>query len=71
MADDFSDILLPSVETTVAKNFINYSIFSLRAHNNSLTSYGDIKIPRNASKNSKAFNGKILALVRHINFNKH
>ncbi|KAL6446330.1 hypothetical protein ACFW04_001137 [Cataglyphis niger] len=66
MADDFSDILLPSVETTVAKNFINYSIFSLRAHNNSLTSYGDIKIPQNASKNSKAFNGKILALEQKM-----
>ncbi|XP_029673060.1 uncharacterized protein LOC115241436 [Formica exsecta] len=59
---DFSDVLLPSVETTVAKNFINYSIFSLRARNNSLTSYGDIIIPQNASINRKAFNRKILAL---------
>ncbi|XP_070154402.1 uncharacterized protein [Polyergus mexicanus] len=59
---DFSDVLLPSVETTVARNFINYSVFSLRARNNSLTSYGDIKIPKDALKNSKAFNGKILVL---------
>lgn len=60
MINNFSDVLLPSI-ASVAKN-INYSFFSL--HNNSLTSYGDFKIPQNASKNIKIFNGKIFALVR-------
>ncbi|XP_029179226.1 uncharacterized protein LOC114946743 isoform X1 [Nylanderia fulva] len=58
MTNDFSDVLLPSI-ASVAKNK-NYSIFSL--HNNSLTSYGDFKIPQNASKNIKIFNEKIFAL---------
>ncbi|CAL1673937.1 unnamed protein product [Lasius platythorax] len=62
MTNDYSDVLLPSVASAVAKNMIKYPIFSLR--NNTLTraSYGDFRIPQNASKNSKAFNGKIFAL---------
>lgn len=63
MTEDFSDVLLPSVKSTIAKNFANYSIFSLR---NNLTSYGgNIKIPQNVPKDTKT-NGKIFTVVRHI-----
>lgn len=56
MADDFSDVLLPSVKLTVAKNIANYSILTRE-------SYG-------ASKDIKTFNEKIFTIVRHIYFNK-
>lgn len=50
MTDNFSEVLLPSVKPTVAKNIANYSI---------LTSYG-------APKDIKTFNEKIFTIVRHI-----
>lgn len=62
MADEFSDVLLPSIKPTVTKNIANYSIYSLR---NNLTSYGDIKILQNVSKDIKT-NGEIFAIVRLI-----
>ncbi|XP_072759242.1 uncharacterized protein [Anoplolepis gracilipes] len=57
MSNNFSDVLFPSVESTVAKNIINYSSFS--SSNNTLTSYGGIKFPQSTSKNSQEQQQKI------------
>lgn len=61
MMDDLFDASLPSLGAHTMQDIINGSALS----NNSLASYGNIRIPQDVSSRT-IFNGRMLALVRYM-----